>query len=100
MVGLAAQPLETWEVALYGFMTVIAMGVLQFFITSYFRKAEKMKDDKIDEIFDLIKELNLNVKILTEKISDHAIQIALCKEKFTGLEKKVDEHEKRLNSKS
>lgn len=99
MMNIIAQPLETWEVALYGLLTVTGMGILQFFITSYFRRAEKMKDDKIEEIFDLIKELNLNVKILTEKISDHAVQIALCKEKFNSLEKKIDEHEKRLNTK-
>lgn len=99
MIELVSKPLETWEVALYGLLTVTGMGILQFFITSYFRRAEKMKDDKIEEIFDLIKELNLNVKILTEKISDHAVQIALCKERFNSLEKKVDEHEKRLNNK-
>lgn len=99
MIELVSKPLETWEVTLYGLLTVTGMGILQFFITSYFRRAEKMKDDKIEEIFDLIKELNLNVKILTDKISDHAVQIALCKERFNSLEKKVDEHEKRLNNK-
>ena len=91
--------LADWQLALYGSLIVIGMGIIQFFITNYFRKAEKLKDDKIEEVFALIKELNANVKVLTERISDHAVQIALCKERFEGLQKKVEDHEKRLNTK-
>ena len=89
--------LQTWEVALYGLLTVTGMGILQFFITQYFKKSEKMKDDKMQELFDMIKELNSNVKILTEKLSDHAIQIALCKEKAVMMESRLNEIERRIN---
>lgn len=89
--------LQSWEIALYGLMTVTGMGIIQFFITSYFKKSEKMKEDKMTELFDMIKELNINVKILTEKISDHSIQLALCKEKAASMETRLNEHERRLN---
>ena len=89
--------MDSWQVALYGILTVSAMGVVQYFITAYFRKSEKMKEDEITKIFEAIRELNTNVKILTEKISDQSISIALCKEKIAGIEMRLNEHERRLN---
>lgn len=99
MEGLA-NTMQTWEIAIYGFLCVIAMSVIQYFITAYFRKAEKLKDDEITKVFQAISELNDNVKTLTEKISEHSIQLALCKEKMTGIEIRLQEHERRLNSKN
>lgn len=99
MEGLS-NSMQTWEIALYGFMCIIAMSIIQYFITSYFRKAEKLKDDEITKVFQAISDLNDNVKMLTEKISEHSIQLALCKEKMTGIETRLQEHERRLNSKS
>ena len=93
------QNINDWQIALYGVLAVLSMGVIQFFITNYFQKAEKRKDERIEEIFTAISELNANVKLLTQQLNDHAIQIALCKEKFSALEKQVSEHEKRLNTK-
>ncbi len=97
MEGLV-NSMQTWEIALYGFMCVVAMSIIQYFITAYFRKAEKLKDDEISKVFEAISELNANVKILTEKITDHSIQLALCKEKMTTIETRLQEHENRINS--
>jgi len=89
--------MENWQIALYGSLTLILMTVIQYFITAYFRKAEKLKEDEITKVFNAIMELNVNVKILTEKLAKHDTMIEVIKTKLESVESRLKHIEEKLN---
>lgn len=97
MMNIIAQPLETWEVALYGLLTVTGMGILQFFITSYLKKSEQYKDQKIDDILVKIEIVGKDVKELMNKLSEQAIELTKVKKDIETLEKRLNHIEQKMN---
>lgn len=95
MEGLG-QSMQTWEVALYGLLTVIGMGVVQFFINTYFQRAEKLKTEKIDNLIIEIAKLSTKIEAIVNKISDHSADIAVCKENAKDIKERIAVLERRL----
>lgn len=86
-----------YQVALYGLLIAVVMTVIQYFITSFLRKAEKFKETQISEIYTMVKELGNSIKEISDKIGSHTVQIEIIKEKITHLEKQVADLENKIN---
>lgn len=99
MNEVITQPLQTWEVAIYGLLTILAMGIIQFFVNSYFQKAEKLKSEKVDNLIAKLDKLDSKLELIFLKINSHDTALEVMRADLKHIEKKIDEFENRLNSK-
>lgn len=95
MAGIG-QSMQTWEVALYGLFTILVMGIIQFFVNSYFQKAEKLKSEKVDNLIAKLDKLDSKLELIFLKINAHDTTLEVLKRDLEHIEKKIDEIENRL----
>ena len=88
--------MQNYQLALYGIMTLIGVGVIQFFVTSYLKKSEKLRAEKIDSIIDNIKLLSNKLDAIESSINNHNTDIALMKDKQQSHEDRINDHATRL----
>jgi len=82
--------MEGYQLTMWTLGGVIFMTVINFFVTRYFTKSEKMKDDQIERIIKNIENLTKNVSELTNsitKITEGDIKV---------LNTEIEAHEKRI----
>lgn len=90
------QNFDSWQMALYGLLTIMAMGIIQFFVNNYFQKSEKLKSEKVDNLITKLDQLNAKLELIFLKINAHDTTLEVLKRDLIHLEKKIDEIESRL----
>ncbi len=86
-----------YQVALYGLLIAVVMTVIQYFITSFLKKSEQYKDQKIDDILVKIEIVGKDVKELMNKLSEQAIELTKVKKDIETLEKRLNHIEQKMN---
>lgn len=90
------QNLQDYQSALYVLFTILAMGIIQFFVNSYFQKAEKLKSEKVDNLILKLDKLDNKLELIFLKINSHDTTLEVLKGDLKHIEKKIDEIENRL----
>jgi GH35 family endo-1,4-beta-xylanase len=84
--------MESYQLAIYGVLVLIAWEVTKFFLNNYMKKTEKFKDDQITEILVKIKEISAKLDHIEATLQLHSIDIAVYKETQRQCQERINKH--------
>ena len=84
--------METVQIAVGGFLGILALGIIQFIINSYMQKSERLKNKEIEDLVKKVESICTKLDLIQTTLTSVTLQYELLKQEFKQHCKEFNEH--------